>query len=70
MGLRPTPALDRKYFESVYFRTRDGILFELATDPPGFTVDEPPEALGAALALPEWLEPERATIERILTPIS
>ena len=70
MGLRPTPALDRKYFESIYFRMRDGILFELATDRPGFTVDESPEALGAALSLPDWLEAERSTIERILTPIA
>lgn len=70
MGLRPSPALDRKYFESVYFRVPDGILFELATDAPGFAIDEPPESLGAALSLPEWLEPERPTIERILTPLS
>lgn len=70
MGFRPTPPLDRKYFESVYFRMGDGLLFELATDPPGFTVDESPESLGAALSLPDWLELERPKIERILAPIS
>ena len=70
MGLRPTPPLDRKYFESVYFRMADGLLFELATDPPGFVVDELPESLGGSLSLPEWLEAERSTIERILTPLS
>lgn len=70
IGLRPTPVNDRKYFQSIYFRMPDGILFELATDPPGFTVDEPPERLGEFLSLPDWLESERPTIERILTPIS
>jgi glyoxalase family protein len=70
LGLRPTPVLDRKYFESVYFRMPDGLLVELATDAPGFTVDEPADALGESLSLPEWLEGERPKIERILTPIS
>ncbi len=55
--------LDRKYFRSIYFRLPDGLLFEIATDPPGFAVDEPPDALGESLALPDWLEAERATIE-------
>ena len=60
---------DRKYFHSVYFRMPDGMLIEIATDAPGFMVDEPPESLGEALSLPEWLEPERETLERELTPI-
>jgi glyoxalase family protein len=69
VGLRPTTVQDRKYFHSVYFRMPDGMLIEIATDPPGFTVDEPPDQLGRALSLPPWLEPERQTLERELTPI-
>jgi glyoxalase family protein len=69
MGLRPTPVQDRKYFRSVYFRMPDGMLIEIATDEPGFLVDEPRETLGTSLSLPPWLESERATLERELTPI-
>ena len=69
LGLRPTPVQDRKYFRSVYFRMPDGILIEIATDEPGFLVDEPKESLGQGLSLPPWLEPERETLERELTPI-
>jgi glyoxalase family protein len=69
VGLRPTPVQDRKYFHSVYFRMPDGILVEIATDAPGFLVDEPEESLGQGLSLPPWLEPERETLERELTPI-
>jgi glyoxalase family protein len=69
LGLRPTPVQDRKYFHSVYFRMPDGMLIEIATDTPGFLVDEPSETLGEALSLPPWLEPERATLERELAPI-
>ena len=69
VGLRPTPVQDRKYFRSVYFRMPDGILIEIATDEPGFLVDEPLESLGQGLSLPPWLEPERETIERELAPI-
>ncbi|MFL5961786.1 MAG: VOC family protein [Gaiellaceae bacterium] len=69
LGLRPTPVQDRKYFRSVYFRMPDGILIEIATDEPGFLVDEPAESLGRGLSLPPWLEPERETLERELTPI-
>ncbi|HXE56756.1 MAG TPA: ring-cleaving dioxygenase [Gemmatimonadales bacterium] len=68
-GRAPTDVIDRFYFRSVYFREPGGVLFELATDPPGFTVDEPPESLGTRLVLPPWLEPERATIERHLPPL-
>ena len=69
LGLRPTPVQDRKYFESVYFRMPDGVLIEIATDGPGFLVDEPADTLGHGLSLPPWLEPERATLERELTPV-
>ena len=69
VGLRPTAVQDRKYFHSIYFRMPDGMLIEIATDPPGFAVDEPADELGESLSLPEWLEPERATLERELTPI-
>jgi glyoxalase family protein len=69
LGLRPTEVQDRKYFHSIYFRMPDGILVEIATDAPGFLVDEPAETLGQGLALPPWLEDQRATLERELTPI-
>ncbi len=70
LGLRPSAVQDRTYFRSIYFRMPDGILIELATDGPGFLVDEPQATLGQALSLPPWLEPERATLERELTPIA
>ncbi len=69
VGLRPTPVQDRKYFRSVYFRMPDGILIEIATDEPGFLVDEPLESLGQSLSLPPWLESQRETLERELTPL-
>jgi glyoxalase family protein len=68
-GLDVTPVLDRNYFESIYYREFGGILFEIATDPPGFTADEPPEALGTHLKLPNWLEPRRTWIEAQLPPL-
>jgi len=67
--LNVTPVIDRCYFHSVYFREPGGVLFELATDPPGFAVDESVERLGEALKLPSWLESERRTIERALPSI-
>ncbi len=70
LGLRPTPQLDRTYFRSIYFRMPDGNLVEIATDGPGFLVDEAPARLGRRLALPPWLEAERATLERELAPIT
>ena len=70
IGLRPTAQQDRKYFRSIYFRMPDGLLLEIATDGPGFFVDEPPTRLGQLLALPPWLEPERETLERELSPIT
>jgi len=69
VGLRPTPVQDRTYFRSIYFRLPDGILFEIATDGPGFLVDEPADSLGELLSLPPWLESERSTLERELAPI-
>lgn len=68
-GFHPTEVLDRQYFESIYFREPGGILFELATDPPGFTRDEEPADLGSALKLPPWLEPDRQRIERMLPTV-
>jgi glyoxalase family protein len=64
-----SPVMDRKYFHSIYFREPGGILFEIATDPPGFTVDEKLETLGEHLVLPPWLEPSRDQITRVLPPI-
>ena len=65
-GLHVTDILDRQYFTSIYFREPGGVLFEIATDTPGFTVDEPLLTLGRTLKLPPWLEPDRAQIERAL----
>ncbi|MBP1991540.1 ring-cleaving dioxygenase [Paenibacillus eucommiae] len=68
-GYHPTPIIDRQYFNAIYFREEGGILFEIATDPPGFARDEQPEELGEKLMLPEWFEPNRAEIEANLDPI-
>jgi len=68
-GLDVTPPLDRDYFRSIYFREPSGVLFEIATDPPGFLIDEPRESLGQALKLPAWLEPRRFEIEALLPNI-
>jgi glyoxalase family protein len=65
-GLRPTPVIDRFWFRSVYFREPGGALFEIATDGPGFAVDEDPAALGERLVLPPWLESQRERIEAVL----
>lgn len=65
-----TPVIDRKYFHSIYFREPGGVLFEIATDPPGFAIDEPAEELGSRLVLPGWLEPSRAELERILPKVN
>ena len=68
-GFEITPVLDRQYFRSVYFREPGGVLFEIATDPPGFTVDEAPDHLGENLKLPPWLEKDRKHIEEVLPPV-
>ena len=64
-----TPIIDRTYFHSIYFREPGGVLFEIATDPPGFAVDEPADKIGASLVLPRWLEKDRSKLERVLPPI-
>jgi len=66
LGHNVTPVLDRNYFKSIYFRSPDGLLVEIATDPPGFAVDEDPESLGEDLKLPEWLEGQRSEIAPLL----
>jgi glyoxalase family protein len=68
-GYDITPVIDRTYFHSIYFREPGGVLFEIATDPPGFGVDEPAKQLGTRLMLPPWLEPRRAQLERGLPPL-
>ena len=68
-GLQPTEQIDRFWFKSVYFREPGGVLFELATDGPGFAADEDPAHLGEQLILPPWLEPHRASIEAVLPPV-
>jgi len=70
LGLHVTPVIDRQYFHSIYFREPGGILFEIATEGPGFTADEAVEHLGDSLKLPPQYEPHRAEIERVLPAIS
>jgi glyoxalase family protein len=70
LSLDVTPVLDRTYFHSIYFREPGGVLFEIATDPPGFLLDEPAETLGEALKLPPWLEGRRPAVERALPPLT
>jgi glyoxalase family protein len=69
-GMQVTEQKDRNYFRSIYFREPAGVLFEIATDEPGFAVDEPAATLGAALKLPRFLEPRRAEIEAKLPPLA
>lgn len=68
-GYHVSPVMDRDYFHSIYFREPGGVLFEIATDSPGFEVDEPFEQLGTDLKLPKWLEPRRSEVERIVPPL-
>lgn len=70
MGMPSSGPVDRFYFRSLYFREPNGILFEIATDEPGFAADEPMEALGDRLALPPFLEPRRSQIEAGLKPLN
>ncbi len=70
LDLDITPVLDRTYFHSIYFREPGGVLFEIATDPPGFTSDESIESLGETLKLPGWYESKRELIEKTLPPIT
>jgi glyoxalase family protein len=69
LGYSVTPVLDRNYFRSIYFREPGGVLFEIATDPPGFAVDEAEEELGTHLKLPPWLEARRDRLEEVLPPL-
>jgi glyoxalase family protein len=68
-GLNATPVIDRVYFHSVYFHEPGGVLFEIATNPPGFTIDEKAEELGTHLTLPKWLEHMRKDLERVLPSV-
>ncbi|HET9226361.1 MAG TPA: ring-cleaving dioxygenase [Thermoanaerobaculia bacterium] len=68
-GSQPTPLIDRFWFHSVYFKEPGGVLFETATEEPGFTVDEDLAHLGERLILPPWLEPHRNEIEAVLPPL-
>ncbi len=70
LGCNVSPVMDRTYFRSIYFREHGGVLFEIATDPPGFTADEPLEELGTHLRLPSWMERARPRIEEILPKIT
>ena len=70
VGHRTTPVIDRQYFNAIYFHEPGGVLFEIATDPPGFAVDEAPEALGRQLMLPPQHEAIRDRIERVLLPLT
>jgi glyoxalase family protein len=67
--LHPTGQRDRTYFRSIYFREPGGVLFEIATDIPGFAIDEPADSLGKSLKLPGFLEPRRSEIEAALPAI-
>jgi glyoxalase family protein len=69
-GGHPTPVIDRFWFKSVYFREPGGVLFEIATDGPGFATDEDPAHLGETLVLPPWLEAQRGRIESMLPPVT
>ncbi len=69
-GYAVTAILDRQYFTSVYFREPGGVLFEIATDTPGFDIDEPLLELGRSLKLPPWLEPSREAIENAVIPVT
>ena len=69
-GVHVSPMIDRAYFKSIYYREPNGVLFEIATDQPGFTFDEPVETLGTVLGLPPRLEPHRAEIEAALPPLA
>lgn len=69
-GLHASPVIDRAYFKSIYYREPGGVLFEIATDEPGFAIDEPVETLGTRLGLPPRLEPYRAQIEAALPSLT
>lgn len=68
-GQSVSPVMDRQYFHSIYFRVPSGVLFEIATDAPGFAYDEPVDELGTHLKLPNWLESRRRQIEQSVVPV-
>ena len=70
VGMNVTPVMDRNYFHSIYFHSPGGVLFEVATNPPGFLIDETKESLGTQLKLPSWLEKHREEIEKALPKIT
>jgi glyoxalase family protein len=69
LGWKVTEVMDRQYFTSIYFREPGGVLYEIATMPPGFSIDETLAGLGRELKLPPWEEPRRAQIESVLPPV-
>jgi glyoxalase family protein len=69
LGVASSPVMDRDYFTSIYFREPGGVLLEVATDGPGFAIDEDQAELGTALRIPRWLEPRRADVEAVLPPL-
>lgn len=69
LGYNVSPVMDRVYFHSIYYREPGGVLFEIATDAPGFAIDEAPDRLGTRLTLPPWLEPGRAELLKVLPPL-
>jgi glyoxalase family protein len=70
LGLNVSPVMDRNYFHSIYFREPGGVLFEIATDPPGFAIDEPETNLGESLKLPAWYESMRSSLEARLPKLA
>lgn len=70
LGLQPTNVIDRHWFHSIYFQSPGGVLFEIATDGPGYDVDEDPDKLGQKLILPPWLEDRREMIEKRLPEVN
>jgi glyoxalase family protein len=70
MGFNVTDVMDRQYFTSIYFREPNGVLYEIATLPPGFAIDEPLADLGRSLKLPPGEEQRRALIEKLLPPVT
>ena len=69
LGYNVSPVMDRTYFHSIYFREPGGVLFEVATDNPGFSADQDAAELGTTLMLPQWLEPQRSEIEEVVPPL-
>ena len=69
-NIHPTQIINRLYFHSIYFHEPGGVLLEVATDPPGFAIDEPIDRLGSSLMLPPWLESSKASVRKSLPPVN